>query len=242
MLYEAGKTEEAAAALQEALTGRIAALPGDDPQVAHSLNAVGLAFKALGNFPKAEDHLQRALAMRKRLIAEQTRRPGPPRAELAAAYNALAQTLNNLATLRRTQAEIARAAGRHDEAARHLAEARPYYEQALGLRRTWLGPTHPEVAKMLNNYARCLQDLGDLPAAESLLREALGILRQELGEEHRFTARAMYNLAALLRDRGDHPAARAMAQSALAIQQKVLDANDPQLHQTRRLLGELAPQ
>jgi hypothetical protein len=46
-----------------------------------------------------------------------------------------------------------------------LAAARPYYEQALEIRRRVLGDDHPNTATSLDNLGLLLQAMGDLPAA-----------------------------------------------------------------------------
>ena len=48
--------------------------------------------------------------------------------------------------------------------------ARPYYEQALAIRREVLGEHHPDTATSLNNLGSLLQAMGDLACRPPLLR------------------------------------------------------------------------
>jgi hypothetical protein len=61
----------------------------------------------------------------------------------------VAWSLNSLAELHRAQ-------GRY-------AEAEPFSERALAIRERTLGPDHPDVAAVLENYARLLRATGRLP-------------------------------------------------------------------------------
>jgi hypothetical protein len=59
-----------------------------------------------------------------------------------------------------------------------LAEARKTLEQALTILERCYGPTHPEVAGVLNGLGDVVRDLRDLPASWRLLTRALQILEQ----------------------------------------------------------------
>lgn len=233
------RLDEGEALLRDALRLRERLLVGPHRDIATSLNSIGMVLRRRDRLEEAEDWLLRALAMRERLAATLSAAGGAPRRALTEAHNELAQSINNLASVYRAVARQRREAGDAAGADAQLVRAEAQYRRALDLRRAWYGPQHPEVAKMLNNYARCLWDMGRLPDAEQHLRAALEILRSEPGEQHAYTARTMFNLAALLAERGDTTGARELATAALAVQREVLDPNSGELAQTRGLLERL---
>ena len=53
-----------------------------------------------------------------------------------------------------------------------LPVAKPYYEEALEIRKAVLGKKHPDTALSLNNLGALLQAMGDLPAAKPYLRRS----------------------------------------------------------------------
>jgi tetratricopeptide (TPR) repeat protein len=99
--------------------------------------------------------------------------------------------------------EDERAAGLCNTLGYHLrmigdyAGARPYYERALAIRESVLGPQHPATALSLNNLGLLLQDLGDPAAARPYLERALNIFETVLGPEHPYTRTVRGNLASL---------------------------------------------
>jgi tetratricopeptide (TPR) repeat protein len=73
----------------------------------------------------------------------------------------VATSLNNLADLYRVQ-------GKH-------AEAEPLFQRALAIQEKALGPDHPDVAKVLGNYARLLREMKRGAAARDLEGRAKAI-------------------------------------------------------------------
>ncbi len=73
----------------------------------------------------------------------------------------MATVLNNLAELYREQGDY--------------AKAEPLYKKALAIREKALGPTHPTLAKGLENYAALLRTLNRIPEAEKLEARAKAI-------------------------------------------------------------------
>jgi tetratricopeptide (TPR) repeat protein len=78
--------------------------------------------------------------------------------------------------------------------------ARPYYEQALAIRRKVLGEEHPDTATSLNNLGRLLEDMGDYAGARPYFEQALAICRKVLGKEHPDTRIARENLERLKKE------------------------------------------
>jgi tetratricopeptide (TPR) repeat protein len=73
----------------------------------------------------------------------------------------VADSINNLAELRRAQ-------GRY-------AEAEPLYQRSLEIWERTLGPEHPSVAQGLENYAALLRAMGRVAEAEELVARARAI-------------------------------------------------------------------
>ncbi len=120
-----------------------------------------------------------------------------------------------------------------------LNAARPYYEQALAIRRQVLGDQHPDTALSLNNLGFLLHAQGDFSAAQLYFEQALAIRRQVLGDQHPDTAQSLNNLANILHDRGDLNAARPYYEQALAIHRQVLGDQHPDTASSLNNLGSL---
>lgn len=116
---------------------------------------------------------------------------------------ALADTLYNLAILRRQQGA--------------LVEAEPLYRRALAIREREQGPNHPDVAVILNNLAGLYAAQSNYTAAQPLLERALTIRQTALGEAHVLTAESLNNLALLYAAQDNAVAAEPLYRRALAI-------------------------
>lgn len=84
---------------------------------------------------------------------------------------------------RGTDAQLANALdhlAQHFHAAGRLQEAAPVYGRALSLWRQILGPEHPSVGTLLVNLGDIYLDLGELHAADPLLRQAITIFEADL--------------------------------------------------------------
>jgi len=119
---------------------------------------------------------------------------------------AQADTLYNLAILRRQQGD--------------MAKAQELYQQALAIREQKQGPDHPDVAKVLNNLATLEAAQGDYDAAQPLLERALRIREAALGNGSELTAQSLNNLALLYAARGNAATAEPLYQRSLAIFEK----------------------
>ena len=79
------------------------------------------------------------------------------------------------------------------------ARAVELLERALAIRRSELGPDHPEVATSLIDLARAERDGGRREMAQGLVREALEIRRGSFGADHPAVAEALFELGWLAR-------------------------------------------
>jgi serine/threonine protein kinase len=224
VLYESGDVDRAEPPLRRAFQLRQESLPRDHPDIAQSLNSLGLVQRRRGKVGEGLKILYQALQIRESHARRVETNPQNSRAERIAAFNALAQTLNNIAGVLRSMASETGGA-EAVRAASYRGQAESHYRRALELRTTWLGPAHPESAKMRNNLARLLQDMDRLPEAEALLREALDSLLKEPGERHRFTALTLCNLADVLLAQSKLDEAREACDRAIAIQSEILPAD-----------------
>jgi len=131
-LYKQGRYAEAAKVSEEALKVAEDTFGPGHPDVAASLNNLGLLYQAQGQYAAAEPLYKRALAIKEKAL-------GPD-------HLAVATTLNNLAELYRAQGKY--------------AEAEPLYKRSLATREKALGPAHPDVATVLENMAELYKETG----------------------------------------------------------------------------------
>jgi tetratricopeptide (TPR) repeat protein len=80
--------------------------------------------------------------------------------------------------------------------------AKPFYERALRICESALGPNHPNVAVSLNNLAGLYRAQGRYDDALPLYQRALKILESALGPNHPNVAVSLNNLALLYRTQG----------------------------------------
>ena len=98
-----------------------------------------------------------------------------------------------------------------------FADARALLERALAIAETVYGPSHPEVARRLNNLASTLHDLGSAEDARPLQERALAIAEATHGPDHPDVAIDLHNLALTLLDLGLAAEARPLQERALAL-------------------------
>ncbi len=173
------------------------------------LNEAGLQLLDRGVLDRAQDHLDRALA-----IAEAVY--GPEHPEVAICASNLGQILQDCGDL----------AGAEDLTRRALAIGEAVY-----------GPEHPTVAIRANNLATILQARGDLAGAEELTRRALAIAEAVYGSEHPQVAIYANNLGQILQAHGDLAGAEELTRRALAIDEAVYGPEHPEVATDRNNLA-----
>jgi tetratricopeptide (TPR) repeat protein len=122
-----------------------------------------------------------------------------------------------------------------------FAESEKLYRQALRTYHRVYGATHPEIAVVLNNLAALYQATGRPKRAEALYHKALEMKRRELGASHPDLAVTLNNLAMLCRSQGKKNAARQGFKSALRILNSSLGSSHPNAHAVRNNLQRLSP-
>jgi tetratricopeptide (TPR) repeat protein len=179
---------------------------------AASLSAnIGVYFHHIGRYAEARPLLERALAVREKVL-------GPKHPDTATSLNNLAASLSDQGD---------------------YAGARTLHERALANQEEVLGREHPNTAISLSNLAVVLQAHGDYAGARPLLERALAIREKVLGPEHPDTALTLNNLSTLLHDQGDLAAARLFQERALAIREKGLGPEHPDTAQSLNNLALL---
>jgi tetratricopeptide (TPR) repeat protein len=172
----------------------------DQPEVEAAIRlTIGNAYRALGEYDRAQQHLDQAVAWR--------------RQHLGADHPDTLASLNDLA-------ELYHYRGRH-------AEAEPLYQEALAGRRQHLGADHPDTLTSLNNLASLCHSRGRYAEAEPLFQEALAGRRRTLGADRPDTLRSLNSLAMLYRDCGCYDEAEALYREALAGNRRTLGADHP---------------
>lgn len=152
------------------------------PDIAWSLNNLGVIKQAQGKLDESEKYLREALAMRKEVLPEN--------------HPHIAQTLGNLGSLHFYRKEYDKAAD--------------LFFEVVEIQRAVYGPEHPNVAMYLNNLATVLHN-GNKPFdAIPYYEEALSIQVERLGEAHSNTLRIRDNLADVFEDIGEFKEAESL--------------------------------
>lgn len=169
--------------------------------LAETLNDLAWLDYNEGRYIEAEDHNQRALAIRESLDVDDV---------------GLASSLNNLAWIHYIL-------GKYDE-------AKSEYSQALAIRRR-IEPNHPYTATILDNLARLHRKLDEYKEAEKLFKDALEIREQALGENHPDVAHSYDGLGFLYYRLGKYDLAAEYYERALAIHRRAWQSPHPHVSQ-----------
>jgi len=229
-LAEQGRYHEAVPSYQ-----RAAELLGEH---AATLNQLGIALTADGDYAGAEAVLKRALAAARstrsdlewpiqgnlaivredqgdlagaRALKEQVLEG--LRRRLGADHPETWTAMNNLAFTLRAQGEWSR--------------ARDLEEQVLAALRRKLGPDHPDTLSAMSNLSMTLYLQGELAAARPLGEQVLAARRRVLGADHDDTLTAMANLASILVGQGDLAQARDLEEKVVQARRGRLGADHP---------------
>ncbi len=184
-----------------------AKFPGQELTEAAIRRTLGKAYGALGEYPEAQKHLERALALRI--------------TKLGASHSDTLQSMHDLAVLHWSR-------GRYDQ-----AEA--LYRQVLQVQGVETGAVRPSTLQDLSNLTlQCINNLGLLHAmrgrhreAEDLYRQVLDARLAKLGADHPDTLGSMNNLAALYRDHGRFDEAQPLFEQVLQSRRTKLGADHP---------------
>ena len=106
-------------------------------------------------------------------------------------------------------------------------KALEYYDKALKVVETVLGPEHPSTATTYNNMAGVYQAMGDYPKALEYYEKDRRISETVLGPEHPSTATTYNNLALLYFEGHNLEEALRYSSQALAVFQRILGPDHP---------------
>ncbi len=217
------------------------------PEVEAELRLVlGVVYRDLGQFDKAEAMDRRALQLNRRLF-------GGEHANVADSMYDLALTLTKQKNWMKPKACI----GRHwlyggscvatitplwlnhsmtwasrFISSRRMLRRKPLYREALAVQRKLFGDEDVAVAESLSSLAGLLRVEGRLSEAEKLHREALAIRRKVFGNEHSKVATSVNSLGNLLRDQRKLVEAEGMHREALAMRRKIYGTDHPYVAQS----------
>jgi eukaryotic-like serine/threonine-protein kinase len=182
----------------------------ESPEVAASLNDLGLALSKQGNSAEAESALREALGIRRRRFGND--------------HQDVAASLNDLATVLRHE--------------RRLVEAEAMTREGLGIRRKRFGEDSLEAADSLHNLSVVLGDEGKRVESEATARELLAVRRRLLGPEDLLVASALLDVAWAAGFNGKAEEAESLEREALAVQRKLLGDDHPAVAKSLFSLGE----
>jgi serine/threonine-protein kinase len=187
-----GRSSDAEHDLRAALGFAERLAPGQDYELAQTLNNLSLVEAAKGDNAHAAEHSRRAVA----IIA---RYPKDPSESFTMQSN-LGMILYN--------------DGR-------AAEAEPILRKVLQERRTLLGENHPQVPTSMRRLATVVASRGGYVEAEQLYREAEAKFRTLLGPDHADVLLTRYYLAGLLTNEGRYPEAEALYRGTIEAERRV---------------------
>lgn len=99
--------------------------------------------------------------------------------------------------------------------------------RVLALLSDALGPDHPKVSIVINNFAMHLDEAGDYDQARDLLDRSLSIKERTYGRDHPSVAMALANLGMVTHHLGHAREAATFNERALAIREKTLGPDHP---------------
>jgi tetratricopeptide (TPR) repeat protein len=168
-------------------------------QSANSMSEQAETLYAQGQYAAAQQLLEKALAIRRRLLSDD-------HPDTANSYNNLGYNLT--------------VQGRH-------AAAQQLLEKALAIRCRLLSDDHPDTANSYNRLGYNLTVQEQYAAAQQLLEKALAIRRRLLSDDHLDTANSYIDLAYSLHAQGQYAAAQSHLEKALAIRRRLLSDDHP---------------
>src|SRR5882672_2204469 len=226
--------------------------PGS-PEVATSLNDLGLALIACGKLSEAAEAHREALEIRRRRFGNENTDVAVSQNNLAHVFTQTGRPAEAEALAREALATRQKLLGNETlevaDSLRNLviilgergkwAESEATARQVLSMRRRLLGPEHTWVASALNDLAWAAGGNGKQQEAEALEREALEMRQKLLSPEHPDLANSLYVVGDRMRQRGNLTNAYPLLSRALSIQRKVHGEDSPATLYTLRSLGLL---
>lgn len=179
---------------------RVEALEGQPVVQSRVFDAMGRAYRGLGNYERADSLLRRALTLRRRVYGDD--------------HLAVAKTLAHLGDLRRAE---------------YLSnEALAYYRKAFSIFQNRDGPLSRSdsllKANVLSDLSRALRNTGKPDSAETLMRQALTLRQAVQGSDHPDVWATKSDLAYVLRESGSVDEAERLYRDVLEWQREHADS------------------
>ena len=108
-----------------------------------------------------------------------------------------------------------------------LDRALPLYEETLALRKSKLGPDHPDTLVSMNNLAEGYKAVGNFDRALPLFEETLALEMAKLGPDHPNTLKSMNNLVNGYRAAGKPDRALPLFEEMLALMKAKVGPDHP---------------
>jgi tetratricopeptide (TPR) repeat protein len=221
--YQQGKFADATKPLEQALAMRQRLYPTDKypqghPELAASLDNLGLLLQSQGEYAKALEYQQQAVAMYQRLY---------PRDRYPQGHRDLALSFNNLGALLYHQ-------GKYDKALGCYRQALAMYQRLYPKAKYPHG--HPDLAQNLNNLGTLLTNQGEYGNALQYHQQALAMYQRLYPkvwypQGHPDLAQSLNNLGSLLQRQAEYAKALPYFQQALAMRQRLYPRDQyPQGH------------
>ncbi|MBV8071486.1 MAG: tetratricopeptide repeat protein [Acidobacteriaceae bacterium] len=172
---------------------------------------IGKAYQDLGLYPEADRQLQRALAIRNRILGEHHPDSLTSIHELAGLYHAEGK----------------------------YAQAEPLFARALEARRRLLGEDNPATLESMNGLAAVYFNEGKLALSEPLYLNVVNMRRRVLGEDHPDTLLSMNDLARLYLEEGKYAQAALLCPKVVAARERLLGQDHPDTLISEDNLGRL---
>lgn len=211
------------------------------PGAARLLRRTGIYLYERGQYPEAEQLLQRVLALRQQTLEDNH----PDIAESLTDLGILYYTQNKFDT---AESLLQRAISISEQVPgpdypgmaesfmglawvyktqRKFELAEQLLQRALEIRERHFGPIHADVAESLNELGVLYNDQSRFDLAEQLYRRALTIFEQVLEPHHPYIAGSLNNLAVYYRKLGKFEQAELLFQQALALLERVKGPDHP---------------
>jgi tetratricopeptide (TPR) repeat protein len=251
LYYRTGQYQQAEEMQRMALSIRRQRFGSESPEVAGSLDELGLTLIASGKLPEAEQVNWEALRIRRRHFGNDSADAATSQNHLAHVYSQNGNLAEAEALARESLATRRKLFGTNSldvaDSLRTLAiilgdkrqwnESEKMAREVLEMRRKVLGTEHPWVASALNDVAWAAGANGKQEEAEALEKEALAMHQKLLSSEHPEVANSLYLVGDRMRQRGNLDGAYPVLSAALSLQRKILGEDHPSTLYTLKSLG-----
>lgn len=226
---------------------------GPDLKVSAALNSIAGMYESRGEYGKALEHYERALAMRIAAL-------GPQHPDIANIYNNIAAVyfrtgdadrsleyyFKSLSIMQGTLDGTNPAFGvRYNNIAMsyrakgEFGTALEYGERSKALFVRAFGPEHPNVAGAVNNIGRILFDMKQYRRALEAYREAYALWKAKLGPTHPNVLQSCYNIGEAYGKLGENEEAVSWLTQSLDLRRRTLGEKNVKTSQSYAGLGAL---